>query len=107
MRVHGLGPVGVVLADGTKIPVPAGKPLGVLAMLTLAGGRPVTVDQLVMGLWGDDAPTTAHKTLQVHVSTLRSKLRTAGIEVRRQAADITWTSAIMFGTSSTSPISSD
>jgi DNA-binding SARP family transcriptional activator len=74
MRVRVLGPVGIWV-DDNEVPVPAGKPRAILAMLALAGGRAVTAEQLIVGLWGEDPPPTAAKTLQVHVSTMRSRLR--------------------------------
>ena len=74
MRVRVLGPVGMWV-DDCEVPVPAGKPRAILAMLALAGGRAVSAEQLVIGLWGEDPPPTAAKTLQVHVSTLRARLR--------------------------------
>jgi DNA-binding SARP family transcriptional activator len=43
----------------------------VLALLLLARGRVVSVDELVEGLWGEAAPETAVKALQGYVSQLR------------------------------------
>jgi predicted ATPase/DNA-binding SARP family transcriptional activator len=85
MRVRVLGPVGI-WASGVEVPVPSGKPRALLAMLALAEGRPVSADHLVVGLWGEEAPGTASKTLQVHVSTLRSRLREAGGALVQSAA---------------------
>ena len=85
MRVRVLGPVGIWVGD-VEVAVPAGRPRAILAMLALAVGRPVSADQLIAGLWGDDAPTTASKTLQVHVSTLRSRLRDCGLALVHSAA---------------------
>ena len=74
MLVRVLGPVEAWTEHG-PLQVPIGKPLAALAILALAGGRAVPADQMVEGLWGADAPPTALKTLQVHMSTLRARLR--------------------------------
>jgi DNA-binding SARP family transcriptional activator len=46
----------------------------VLAMLVGAGGRVVTTDGLIDGLWGGRPPATALASLQVYVSNLRRVL---------------------------------
>ena len=46
----------------------------VLAMLLLSANRPVSVDRLVDGLWGEAPPPTAHGALQNYVSQLRKAL---------------------------------
>ena len=80
MGVRVLGPVGVSV-EGVEVPVPAGKPLAVLALLALAQGHAVSAEQLIVGLWGEDAPFSTSKTVQVHVSTLRSRIRESGLGV--------------------------
>src|SRR5690606_10023040 len=71
VRVELLGPLRLVV-DGVEVPVPGPKRRAVLALLALAEGRAVTVDQLLEALWpGDDAGRAA---LQTHVSRLRSHL---------------------------------
>jgi DNA-binding SARP family transcriptional activator len=50
------------------------KPRAVLAMLLLRANEPVTPEQLAIGLWGDDVPPSALKTVHVHVSRLRKAL---------------------------------
>ncbi len=45
-----------------------------LCRLVVASGRPVDGSALIGALWGDDAPRTAHKTLQGHVLRLRKAL---------------------------------
>lgn len=71
--VQVLGPITVVAPDG---PVDPGgpKPRLLLALLLAASGHTVTTEQLIDGLWGEDPPATARKTVQVHVSNLRRKL---------------------------------
>jgi DNA-binding SARP family transcriptional activator len=68
-----LGPLQVV-REGQDIPVRRGKLRALLAMLLLASNRTVPVDRLVNGLWPDDPPDTAVKTLQTYVSHLRTLL---------------------------------
>ncbi|MDA0182197.1 AAA family ATPase [Solirubrobacter phytolaccae] len=50
------------------------KPRAVLAMLLLQPNAPVAPEHLAIGLWGDDVPPTALKTIHVHVSRLRKAL---------------------------------
>src|SRR3954451_8888603 len=50
------------------------KPRAVLAMLLLHANEPVSAERLAVGLWGQDAPAAAGKTVQVHVSRLRKAL---------------------------------
>ena len=50
------------------------KPRAVLAMLLLHANEPVSAERLAVGLWGQDAPAGAVKTVQVHVSRLRKAL---------------------------------
>src|SRR4051795_13341569 len=50
------------------------KPRAVLAMLLLHANEPVSAERLAVGLWGQDAPAGAVRTVQVHVSRLRKAL---------------------------------
>jgi len=50
------------------------KPRAILAMLLLHANEPVSAERLAVGLWGEDAPAGAVKTVQVHVSRLRKAL---------------------------------
>jgi DNA-binding SARP family transcriptional activator/ABC-type branched-subunit amino acid transport system substrate-binding protein/streptogramin lyase len=68
-----LGPLEVI-DGGRRIPLAAPKQRALLALLLLARGRPVSVDRLADGLWGDEAPATAVKTVQVYVGQLRKAL---------------------------------
>ncbi|HUG00188.1 MAG TPA: alpha/beta fold hydrolase [Ilumatobacter sp.] len=73
MRVNLLGPFQV---DGA----PAGAVLGaakersLLASLALNPGRVVSVESLIVALWGEDPPSAARKTLQTYVWNLRQSL---------------------------------
>jgi predicted ATPase/DNA-binding SARP family transcriptional activator len=49
----------------------AGKPGGVLALLALAHGRPLSADVLIERVWSAEAPPTARASLQMHVTRLR------------------------------------
>src|SRR5215217_8373792 len=73
MRFGVLGPLEVIAESG---PVPLGgqKQRVLLAVLLTRPGRVVSVDALVQGLWGDDPPRSADKTLQSYVVHLRHAL---------------------------------
>lgn len=73
MDVHLLGPL-EVLVDGRPVPLGATKQRALLAMLALQAGQTVTSDRLAEGLWGEDAPPSAHKMVQHYVSQLRRLL---------------------------------
>ena len=47
---------------------------GLLAILALHAGAPVTSDRLIDGLWGEDVPPSARNTLQTHITHLRQAL---------------------------------
>jgi DNA-binding SARP family transcriptional activator len=68
-----LGPL-EVRAGGSPVTIPGAKPRAVLAVLLLHANRSVTPDQLARALWGEEAPSGATKTVQVHVSRLRKAL---------------------------------
>jgi DNA-binding SARP family transcriptional activator len=50
------------------------KPRALLARLALDANRTVPVDRLVEDLWGEEAPASAAKMVQIHVSALRKAL---------------------------------
>ena len=79
MQVHVLGTVEADVG-GRRIALGGGKPRALLAMLALHAGETVSADRLIEGLWGEETPATAAKTLQVHVSQLRKALAAAGGE---------------------------
>jgi predicted ATPase/DNA-binding SARP family transcriptional activator len=68
-----LGPL-EVRADGRAVALGGVKPRAVLAALLLRANEPVTAERLALALWGEDAPASAGKTVQVHVSRLRHAL---------------------------------
>ena len=74
MRFRILGPFEVIDEQGREIALAGVKQRGVLAILLLHAGEVVAVDRLIDELWGQRAPATAAKTIQVYVSNLRKAL---------------------------------
>ncbi|MFR9805237.1 BTAD domain-containing putative transcriptional regulator [Pseudonocardia sp. RS010] len=68
-----LGPLRLTV-DGRPVAVPGHKRRAVLALLALAEGRAVTVDDLVDGLWPDDPPASCRAAVHSHISRLRGHL---------------------------------
>lgn len=67
----------------TDRPVVAGaKQRALLALLALAGGEPVSTDQLVDALWGPAPPANPANALQAHVAQLRRSLGATGVLTR-------------------------
>src|SRR5258708_16593839 len=73
VRFRVLGPLEVV-GPGGVVALGGPRQRALLAVLLLAGGRPVARDRLIDELWGDRPPATAVNTLQVHVAGLRRLL---------------------------------
>lgn len=73
LRFGLLGPLDVT-RDGQRVVLTSGKLRIVLAGLLVRVNQTVSVDELVEWLWGDDAPFTARKTVQVYVMRLRQAL---------------------------------
>ena len=78
LNLRVLGPAEAWL-DGALVSIPGAKPRAILTMLGLNSGSVVSSDLLTDVLWGDDAPRTAHKALQTHVSALRNVLGDAAV----------------------------
>jgi SARP family transcriptional regulator, regulator of embCAB operon len=74
-----LGPL-LVTAHGIRVPLGAAKQRAVLAMLVINRNRPVSVDSLIDGVWGDDPVPAARTSIQSHISTLRRLLHGAGAD---------------------------
>jgi DNA-binding SARP family transcriptional activator/WD40 repeat protein len=68
-----LGPLEVVQGD-ELFALGAAQQRALLAVLVLHRGQAVSIDRLVDELWGEHAPATAAKTVQVYVSQLRKSL---------------------------------
>ena len=58
-------------AGGERVAITAVKQAAIVAMLALDAGRVVSLDRLIDGVWGDDAPRTVRSSVQVHVSQVR------------------------------------
>jgi DNA-binding SARP family transcriptional activator len=64
--------------DGTELGLGAPQQRALLAMLLLAGGRQVSLEVILDGLWGDDVPKASVGTVRTYVSRLRGCLETPG-----------------------------
>src|SRR4051794_20218643 len=85
MEFRVLGTIEVQGADGPR-QVHGRKELAVLAYLLAHAGRSVPADELVWAVWGEDAPPTAQKSLQVRLSRLRADLGADGPAIERVGA---------------------
>jgi DNA-binding SARP family transcriptional activator/DNA-binding beta-propeller fold protein YncE len=68
--------------EGRLLPLGAKKQRALLVLLLLHRGEVVSTDRLVDGLWGEHAPPTAVKSLQVYVSQLRKVVGDGVLETR-------------------------
>lgn len=73
MEVGILGALEVIDA-GRPIPVRRPRERALLTMLAFETGRSVPKDRLIDGLWGEEPPATAAKTLQTYIHHLRGIL---------------------------------
>ncbi len=73
LRIDLLGPLSARAGD-EEIAVNGPKQKVILAALTLARGRPVSIDDLLETVWGEELPATARNSLQYHVTALRKVL---------------------------------
>src|SRR4051794_28460811 len=71
MEFRILGPL-EVFNDAGVVALGGPLPRALLAMLLLHADQPVPVARLSDALWGEDAPASAGRTLQVYVSRLRT-----------------------------------
>src|SRR6202453_3395421 len=76
-----LGPL-MVRSGTAVVPVPRGKQRAVLAALLLSAGQVVSLDELVVAVWGAQSPPTARVAVQNHVMRLRRTLADAGSRIR-------------------------
>ena len=63
-----------VVRDGESIVLGAAQQRALLAVFVLHRDETVSIDRLIDQLWGERAPATAAKTVQVYVSQLRKAL---------------------------------
>jgi predicted ATPase/DNA-binding SARP family transcriptional activator len=68
-----LGPLEVD-EGGRKVPIVGDRQRALLAILLIHANEPVSADELIDELWGEDAPASPRKGLQVQVSRLRKAL---------------------------------
>jgi WD40 repeat protein/DNA-binding SARP family transcriptional activator len=73
LKVRVLGPL-EVLSNGAGVRLGGPKQRTVLALLAAEVGKPVSVDTLVDGVWGDEPTGGARSTLQTYVSNLRAAI---------------------------------
>ncbi|MCX5199476.1 AAA family ATPase [Streptomyces sp. NBC_00249] len=86
VRVDILGELEVRTEDGTAVAVPGSRLRALVALLALAGGRPVPSERLIEELWDEDErPAGAANALQVLVSRLRRALPEGLVESRPRA----------------------
>src|SRR3954471_12135276 len=78
MKFRVLGPLEVDGASGAVM-LGGGKLRALLAHLLLHANEPVSAERLAVGLWGEDAPPSAVKSVHVHVSRLRKALAEPGV----------------------------
>ncbi|MER5430133.1 BTAD domain-containing putative transcriptional regulator [Streptomyces sp. NPDC002588] len=64
--------------DGRPVALGHTRQRGVLAVLLVDVGHPVTTDQLIYRVWGDRPPRQARTTLRGYLSRLRQALATTG-----------------------------
>ncbi len=89
LHVNVLGPLELSV-EGEAVDPGSPKARALLVALVLHRGRVASVETLVEMLWGDDPPTTAHKSIHKYVSLLRRPLgdaivtRTGGYMVDRE-----------------------
>ena len=79
-----LGPLEVCDDEGRAVELGGRQQRLVLAMLLLHRNEVVSLDRLADVVWGERAPASAAKNIQIHVSRLRKALQGRGGE-RRQA----------------------
>ena len=72
-----LGPVEVGPVGGAMAPVPQPQQRVLLGLLGVAGGRMVTAEALVDGLWGEEWSRERARNVHTHVSALRRLLAAA------------------------------
>ncbi|MEU8775774.1 BTAD domain-containing putative transcriptional regulator [Streptomyces sp. NPDC048606] len=86
VRVDILGELEVRTEDDTPVAVPGSRLRALVALLALAGGRPVPSERIVEELWDEDErPAGAVNALQVLVSRLRRTLPPGLVESRPRA----------------------
>ncbi|WP_203905907.1 AfsR/SARP family transcriptional regulator [Rhizocola hellebori] len=73
-----LGPIEVIGPQGAAILVGA-RQRSLVALLALQPGKAMGSERIIDGLWGEEAPRTALRTLQSHLARIRHALAQAGL----------------------------
>lgn len=73
MEMRLLGPL-EVYEDSIYVRIPGKKLRTVIAVLALSPGRPVSRDNLIYELWGEEPPRNAENSLHGHIARLRRVL---------------------------------
>ena len=76
VRFSVLGPVRA-WCHGTEIDLGSPQQCGVLGLLLLGRGRPISLETLVDQMWGESAPCAARATVRTYLSRLRRALAAA------------------------------
>lgn len=78
IAVRLLGPIEVIGPRGVAELVGA-RQRSLVALLALRPGKAVALDRIIDGLWGENPPRTALRTLQSHLARVRQALAVAGL----------------------------
>lgn len=78
IAVRLLGPIEVTGPRGAAVLVGA-RQRSLVALLALRPGKAMASERIIDGLWGEDAPRTALRTLQSHLARVRQALVLAGL----------------------------
>jgi DNA-binding SARP family transcriptional activator len=78
MRFGILGPLEATDDHGRQLALGGRKQRAVLAILLLRANEVVSSERLIEELWSGEPPASAAKSLQVHVSRLRTALASGG-----------------------------
>lgn len=65
-----------VSRDGEEIDLGSPRHRAVLAMLLLEPGRPVSMDRILDGVWGEQASSSSRASVHTYMSNLRTLLGT-------------------------------
>jgi YVTN family beta-propeller protein len=82
-----LGPLEVCDGEGNAADLGGRQQRLVLAMLLLHRNEVVSVDRLIDVVWGERAPASAPKSIQIHISRLRKALESASGRGRGESAE--------------------
>src|SRR5262245_26877920 len=76
-------------AGGSSLSLGGPKQRAVLSLLLLRAGEPATFGYLVEGLWGEEPPGSAGRTVEGYVSRLRRELEPHGVSIVRRGEGYT------------------